>query len=94
MPANDKRANRISKPTKIPKSIKTMDDLLAKSDIKEMIDDLIKNKSNIKDLIIIAVTDDKGYDYAISNRMTNALVCWYLRDLELDLHTKADKEND
>lgn len=86
MLANDKRANRISKPTRIPKSIKTVDDLLAKDDINGMIADLTKLRGKIKDLVIIyTINDTENYAYSISDETLISKATWLLESTKLHM---------
>lgn len=76
---------------RLPRSIKTVDDLLSRDDVNEAIESLISKKRNIKQLITIYVKDDDSYGI-ITSEMTNCDILWYLENAKNDILNPQEEE--
>jgi hypothetical protein len=73
----------------LPRSVKTIDDLLSKDDVNEAIDILVSRKKKIKKLVIIHINDDDTWG-TVTTDMTNCDLLWYLELVKNDLFNDND----
>jgi hypothetical protein len=78
---------------KLPKNIKTIDDLLAVDNINDILSDIIKEKSHIKDLVIIYTdSNDDSINWQVSSETLISKELWMLEVAKN--HLLNDREED
>ena len=84
--------------TKLPRKIKTINDLLARDDINEFLADMDNEKANIKQALIIYVRRDGSYSWEISEGIPDATVLGLLEQMKYDILSgnakKLEDDND
>ncbi len=83
MPKIDRLQNRI--PTKLPKRITTINDLLASDEINTILSALDKEKPNIVDLIVIITNKEGDYSWTITKHSKTSTATWMLESTKLDI---------
>ncbi len=82
-----------NKVKRLPKNIKTIDDLLTLGDVNSAIELLIANKVGVEKLIIVCLSGDT-YKTICTDNITAAEVVFYAEQIKHDLFSKNENEGE
>ena len=78
--------------TKLPRKVKTINDVLARDDINKFLADMDNEKANIKQALIIYVRRDDSYSWEISEGIPDATVLGLLEQMKYDILSENTKK--
>ncbi len=90
MPAPDTRVSRLPR-SHLPKSVRTIDDVLARDDVNSILANIASRKPHITGIIAIVLEDDNSATSYYSE-MPLAKIVWHLERLKLDLLQDEDEQ--
>lgn len=73
------------------RKVVTVSDILARDDVNDILQTIDKNKSDIKDLIVIAMPKDKPYYFYTTRETLSSTAVWLLECVKADI-IKGDCE--
>jgi hypothetical protein len=82
-----------NKVKRLPRNIKTIDDLLTADDVNSAIELLIASKVGVKKLIIVCLSGD-SYTTICTDNITNAEIVFYAEQLKHDLFSKNESDEE
>ncbi len=89
MPKNDNRLGRLPRRSKHPR-ITTVNDLLTRDKVNDILNDLNKVKTGIRDLIVIYTDKDTKYHCLSTDDTLCSTATWLLESVKHDLMHSED----
>ena len=83
MPAKDKRTRRVS--TKLPRRVTTVDDVLARDDVTQILKETSEAKSDIAAMIVVYLDRDDVPHWTMTDDTLISRGVWMLERVKLDL---------
>lgn len=86
-----KEISDIKSTTKKRRRVVTINDLLARDDVNDILQEIDKNKADIQDMIVIAMPKDKPYYFYTTRETLSSTAVWLLECVKADI-IKGDCE--